>query len=92
MCALSATGSMSTTRLLLYTCRKRLFSLTVVPLISKRKGQLNDACASKHMKMAPEVAMDNAEAIHLYAQEWVQALHRNDKMTRCHICCFMTYW
>ena len=46
---------------------------------SKRKSQLVDACASKHVKMAePEVAFDHAEqkeAIHSYAQEWVQALY-----------------
>ena len=55
----------------------------------KRKGQLVDACASKHLKMAePEVAFDHAEqkeAIHSYAQEWVQALHRDDNMS------FMTF-
>ena len=44
-----------------------------------------DARASKHVKMVePEVAFDLAEeteAIHSYAQEWVQALHRDDKMS-----------
>ena len=65
-----------------------------MPKTSKRKNQLMDARASKHVKMAePEVAFDHAEeteAIHFYAQEWVQALHRDDKMS--YLCCFMTYW
>ena len=58
---------------------------TAMPKTSKRKNQLMDARASKHVKMVePEVAFDLAEeteAIHSYAQEWVQALHRDDKMS-----------
>ena len=45
-----------------------------MPLISKRKVQLNDARASKNMKM-------KTETIHLHAQKWVQALQRHDKMS-----------
>ena len=49
----------------------------------KRKSRLVDACASKHVKMAQlEVTFHHAEeteAIHLYAQELVQALY-----TRAH--------
>ena len=54
-----------------------------MPKTSKRKNQLKDARASKHVKMnEPEVALDHeTEAIHSYAQDWVQALHGDDK---CH--------
>ena len=56
-----------------------------MPKTSKRKNQLMDARALMHVKMGePEVAFDHAvetEAINVYAQEWVQALHRDDKMS-----------
>ena len=50
-----------------------------MPKRSKRKNQLVDARASKHVKMAePEMAFDHAaetEAIHSFAQEWMQVLY-----------------
>ena len=54
-----------------------------MPKSSNRKNQLVDAQASKHVKIIePEVAFDHAEeteAIHSFAQEWMQALY-----TRAH--------
>ena len=54
-----------------------------MPKSSNRKNQLVDVQASKHVKIIePEVAFDHAEeteAIHSFAQEWMQALY-----TRAH--------